>query len=315
MWVTVNGYRVPSTSLRLNPANQISILTTIATGDTVVITSMIPSATPNEQVYLLNVNQTNVAVVYRANTLTRTWLTQDLYNISPVMYMDNVGRITNTIVQSVSAPASVDGVRSIGLTANKTLLSSVTVYNNTKSAYISSTHYEVVIEGLSPILQITDGTYISTSDQLTVTSIEGNILYLNGEQIIFTTIEPIIDATTIVPGQSYTIQTIGTTNFTTIGASSNTVGITFVATAIGTGTGTVIALNAVSGLVRGVNGTAVQTYTPQYSEVFGLLSENQLSAADYNKTWNPIPGIYNVTEGDPLQISETAAAIFLNQDI
>ena len=194
-------------------------------------------------------------------------------------------------------------------------LSSVTVYNNTKLAYISSTHYEVVIEGLSPILQITDGTYISTSDQLTVTSIEGNILYLNGEQIVFTTIEPIIDVTTIVPGQSYTIQTIGTTNFTTIGASSNTVGITFVATAIGIGTGTVVALDAVSGLVRGVNGTAVQTYTPQYSEVFGLLSENQLSAADYNKTWNPIPGIYNVTEGDPLQISDTAAAIFLNQDI
>ena len=315
LWVTVNGYRVPSTSLRLNPANQISILTTIATGDTVVITSMIPSATPNEEVYLLNVNQTNAAVVYRANTLTRTWLTQDLYNTSPVMYMDNVDRITNTIVQSVVAPVSIDGSKNIGLAVDKNLLSSVTVYNDTKAAYIASTNYKVIIEGLSPILQITDGAYISTGDQLTVTSIEGNILYLNGEQIIFTTIEPIIDATTIVPGQSYTIQTIGTTDFTTIGASSNTVGITFVATAIGTGTGTVIALDAVSGLVRGVNGTAVQTYTPQYSEVFGLLAENQLSAADYNKTWNPIPGIYNVTEGDPLQISETAAAIFLNQDI
>jgi hypothetical protein len=276
---------------------------------------MIPSATPNEEVYLLNVNQTNAAVVYRANTLTRTWLDVDLYNTSAVLYMDNVDRITNTVVQSVVAPVSIDGARNIGLTVDKNLLSSVTIYNNTKADYIATANYKVVIEGLSPILQITDGTYISTNDQLTITSIEGNILYLNGEQIIFTTIEPIIDVTTIVPGQSYTIQTIGTTNFTTIGASSNTVGVTFLATAIGTGTGTVVALDAVSGLVRGVNGTAVQTYTPQYSEVFGLLTENQLSAANYNKVWNPIPGIYNVTEGDPLQISETAAAIFLNQDI
>jgi hypothetical protein len=46
-------------------------------------------------------------------------------------------------------------------------------------------------------------------------------------------------ATSIQSGLSYTIVSVGTTNFTAIGASSNTVGVTFVATGVGTGTGTV----------------------------------------------------------------------------
>jgi len=38
-------------------------------------------------------------------------------------------------------------------------------------------------------------------------------------------------------GQTYTIDIVGTTNFVAIGASSNTVGVTFVATGVGSGTG------------------------------------------------------------------------------
>ena len=46
-------------------------------------------------------------------------------------------------------------------------------------------------------------------------------------------------ATQIVEGSYYVIETIGTTDFTLIGASSNTVGLQFLATGTGTGTGTV----------------------------------------------------------------------------
>ena len=41
-----------------------------------------------------------------------------------------------------------------------------------------------------------------------------------------------------VVGQEYRIATIGTTNFITIGASANTVGLYFTANGPGTGTGT-----------------------------------------------------------------------------
>jgi len=35
----------------------------------------------------------------------------------------------------------------------------------------------------------------------------------------------------------------------------------------------------------------------------------------YNDTWNPIPGIYDAVDGDPLQIADTQGAIFLRTDI
>lgn len=47
-----------------------------------------------------------------------------------------------------------------------------------------------------------------------------------------------VTAGSFVAGLSYTIATVGTTDFTLIGASANTVGVTFKATGAGTGTGT-----------------------------------------------------------------------------
>lgn len=47
-----------------------------------------------------------------------------------------------------------------------------------------------------------------------------------------------VTAGSFVTGLSYTIATVGTTDFTAIGASANTVGVTFKATGAGTGTGT-----------------------------------------------------------------------------
>ena len=61
-----------------------------------------------------------------------------------------------------------------------------------------------------------------------------------------TRIEGTVDGTpgqiagTFTIGLSYKIQSVGTTDFTLIGAASNTVGITFTATGAGTGTGTAI---------------------------------------------------------------------------
>jgi hypothetical protein len=47
-----------------------------------------------------------------------------------------------------------------------------------------------------------------------------------------------ISAGSFVVGNVYTIAVVGSTSFTSIGASANTVGITFVATGVGSGTGT-----------------------------------------------------------------------------
>jgi len=261
LWVTVNGYRVPSSSLRINPANNLSILATIQAGDVVIITSMMPSPTPNEQVFLLNVNTINQGTVYRANTQTRTWLVEPLYNIHDTIYVNDVTRLTDTVIQNVTAPAPVDGIYSIGLTADKNLISNITVFNVSTNSIISSDYYYILVENLSPILKITSG--VTTGNSLLITVLEGNTLFINGEQIKFTTVD--------------------------------------------------IDLNSITGLQRGANGTGEQVYIPQYTEVFGLLSSNRMTNILYNQTWNSYD--YNETLGDPLQISNTQAAVFLNGDV
>lgn len=47
-----------------------------------------------------------------------------------------------------------------------------------------------------------------------------------------------VNATALVTGYTYTILSVGNTNWTLVGAASNTVGVTFVASGVGTGSGT-----------------------------------------------------------------------------
>jgi hypothetical protein len=183
LWVTVNGYRVPSSSLRINPYNNLSILTTITTGDDVTITSMMPTATPNEEVYLLNVSTSNQAVVYRANTQTRTWLVHPLGITDTTIYLNDASRITDSIIQNVTTPAEVDGTYTIGLTANKNTICHVQIYNNTTSSLVDPANYSLATFEIAPVVVITAG--VSEDDSLTITTLEGRLLYVNGEQIGF----------------------------------------------------------------------------------------------------------------------------------
>ena len=261
LWVTINGYRVPSSSLRLNPANYLSILHTVLAGDKVTITSMMPSATPNEEVFVMNVNSDNQASAYRANTMTRTWLTETLLNTDTTIYVNDVTRLTDTIVETSTVPAAVNGTYTVGLTADKHIITQIIVYNETTGLTVSSVNYSLQIENVAPVLVFRAG--VSAGDQLTITVIEGNTIYVNGEQIFF-----------------------GSVNLTT---------------------------NTLSNLRRGVNGTGIQTIIPKYSEIYSILSNNRMSNVDYSSVWNSDD--YNTISGDPLQISNTPAAIFLNQDI
>jgi hypothetical protein len=310
VWVTVNGYKIPSSSLYLNPNNNLSILTTVVPGDIVIITNMIPTATPDELTYINNINKSNIPSVYRATSLSTTWLTQPLSYTDSIIYVEDVTKITTNVVQNEVTPALVNGVYTIGLDADKRIISQVIVVNNTTSTTLPSSAYSVQIVDTAPVLEITSG--VSVGQSLTITVILGNLIYVAGEQIKFTTINPILVAGNFAIGQTYTIETIGTTNFTLIGASANTIGLTFVATGQGTGTGTAIAVNAISGLQRGTNGTGERFYIPAYEKVYGILSTNQLPQLNYNLTWNSYN--YNPTLGDPLQISDTVAANFLNAE-
>lgn len=54
-----------------------------------------------------------------------------------------------------------------------------------------------------------------------------------------------VTAGLFLPGNTYTIVSVGTTNFMSIGAVSNTIGVVFVATGVGSGTGTALSTGGI----------------------------------------------------------------------
>ena len=54
-----------------------------------------------------------------------------------------------------------------------------------------------------------------------------------------------VNAGSFLPGYTYTIVSVGTTNFMAIGAASNTIGVVFIATGVGSGTGTALSQGGV----------------------------------------------------------------------
>ena len=264
LWVTINGHRVPSSKLVLNSYNDLSILSTITSGDEVIITSMMPSATPNEEIYLLNVSVTNQANVFRTNGNNRTWLTKPLKYTDDIAYVEDVARITANIITPATCPAvSSDGYYYIGLPVDKNAICHISLYNNTTGIKLDNTSFKIVIIDTAPILQI--NSQVSVGDSLTITSTIGRLIYVNGEQIGFSECDP-----------------------------EN---------------------NTISKLSRGTNGTGEQKYIPIYTQVYGINSTNQMTDVLYHETWNPIPGYYNQSIGDPLQIAYTQGADFLRGGI
>jgi hypothetical protein len=210
LWVTINGLRVPSSLLHLNPANDLAIYLEIAPTDKIIITSMMPTATPDQEVYLQNVDQHGVQEIYRANTMTNTWLTKTLKSDDTTISVFDANRLTDVVVQYVSTPDSISvhsiivGQRYVIRNVGTTVFTSIGASANTSGTVFTAT---AVSTGTGSVSQV-------------------------------------IVAGSMVTGQQYVITALGTTNFASFGASTNTIGVLFIATSAGTGTGTVRALNS-----------------------------------------------------------------------
>jgi hypothetical protein len=140
--------------------------------------------------------------------------------------------------------------------------------------YYSVSGTNITATGTAATFNVTpaaDGTY-------TVTVAYGGINYLIGDTIRILSSKLGIAATTaglFVSGFQYTITSVGTTDFTLIGASSNTVGLRFIASGIGSGTGTAtttanditITLSTVN-----VDSGAILTLTSIGSTIFPLVT-------------------------------------------
>jgi hypothetical protein len=171
---------------------------------------MMPSATPNQEKFFINVNALNQPLVYRQNPSTVTWLTEDFKYTDETIYVNDVLKLVTITTQVETNISAVSGEYFIGLTADKNIINSVTVYNENTSSYINSSYYTIEVIDLVPTLIIeADPLVINDGQTLTITITEGDTIFINGEQIGFTTIN--VAANTIT-GLSRGINTTGTQN-------------------------------------------------------------------------------------------------------
>jgi len=126
-----------------------------------------------------------------------------------------------------------------------------------------------------------------------------------------------VTAGSFVIGQQYVINTVGTTNFTAIGAANNNVGTYFVATGVGSGTGTAWAMNGRSAWLEsniqsnpvaadynnrllyhesGVDDNATSKTQPIYAYIqssdFGIMASDQNNSGQhFGFVWRLLPDV------------------------
>lgn len=116
-----------------------------------------------------------------------------------------------------------------------------------EAAFLSTFQSNVLKVGVTPkFFSIQDyAADIDVARRFTGCTVSSMGISLAPNQMVTTTFNivgkdanPTLTAGSFISGDSYTIVTVGTTSFTSIGASANTVGVTFTATGVGSGTGT-----------------------------------------------------------------------------
>jgi len=123
---------------------------------------------------------------------------------------------------------------------------------------------------------------------------------LNTATTAINALQTTITAGSFVVGQTYTIISVGTTNFIAIGASSNTIGVTFTATGVGSGTGTasqLAALNtAYTNILSAANDAAVITQITNANAAIAALSASPY-VTTLNTAWTYMSNYLNLELG------------------
>jgi hypothetical protein len=99
VFVTVNGYKVTPSLMRLNTGNYLSILSEIDVdaGDIVTITSMVGSATPGQMTYITEIDKNGSQAIYRSNPNNRTWLTQPIQQLDDTIHVYDINRVVDIV--------------------------------------------------------------------------------------------------------------------------------------------------------------------------------------------------------------------------
>jgi len=181
-FVYVNGKRLDPKQLRLNSGNKLSVLTAIDTADVTLITSMVSDPSPNEMAYILNVDRTGIATVYRSNNNSKTWLTAPLYQTDTELFVDDITKIVETT--SVKAIAENDGTSTyVLLDKDIELIKNVEIYNQTTFTSLLDSDFDLGYKNHQTTIIFRD--HVSETDKLIITLYLGNEIEINGERMQF----------------------------------------------------------------------------------------------------------------------------------
>jgi len=122
---------------------------------------------------------------------------------------------------------------------------------------------------------------------------------------------PTVNATALVVGATYTILSVGDTVWTSVGASSNTAGVVFVATGVGSGSGTAIR-NSVNGSSTSATDKSVlgdRVFASTSFEI--ILTGGPADPAGTNKTLNieQVPAFTKTDGTQYYRVTEVYATI------
>lgn len=185
------------------------------------------------------VTQGSTAIVGTGTTFTTDLKEGSGLNISGVLY--KIFKITDNLNLTLVTPF---------VAATNATLAIAGVSTITAGSFIIGTSYRILSLGTTTDWNAAAGTTGITYavgdvfDAVTVGSGDGTVKLMTVfAQTIptYLTQAPAVTAGSFTPNTTYTITSLGSTDFTLIGASANTVGVKFLATGAGTGTGTAVA--------------------------------------------------------------------------
>jgi hypothetical protein len=182
LFVTINGYNVDNSRLKLKSGNKLNILEPINIGDVVLITSMITNATPNQLVYVNHIDKNGEQSIYRANVGSRTWLTKDLEVLDSQIYVDDVSKLLDLVKTTVVAVTVNDSVACFVNYAVETI-KEISVYNISTLTQINTENITLAIKNSRPVIYISADA--SENDNLEVSLRLGNTINIDGEIITF----------------------------------------------------------------------------------------------------------------------------------
>ena len=230
-----------------------SVPTVVFTGATTF--GGIPAAMINNS-FAITVTTANAYTITLPDSPAGSFVTSQKYVITSVGTTNfiAIGAAANTVGTAFTAtgPGTGTGTASFAATSNANGGGSSATVLAGSGSYGWGTSYSSGIGqqlrlwsndnyGFDLVIAPRGGPIFYWSDVSTVSTHAVNLQTLANETAAFTdasTFGPVITAGAFVVGQKYVITFVGTTNFTLIGAASNTVGVSFTATGVGAGTGT-----------------------------------------------------------------------------